>query len=188
MLGIDHIAISAGRLQEDVEYVGASLDVPLEGSGCHLRFGTHNRLLHLGELYLEVIVVDPQAEAPIVPFWFDLDRFSGRPRPTNWICRTEAMGSALEAELPQTGPSVAVSRGDLNWLISVPETGILSLDNMAPALIDWLGNPSPAQKLPDRGCRFTQLKIAHPKAELLATYLAAQLQDNRVLIEKVAQP
>jgi hypothetical protein len=33
-----------------------------------------------------------------------------------------------------------------------------------------------------------QLKIAHPQAELLAAYLAAQLQDKRVLIEKAAQP
>ena len=98
------------------------------------------------------------------------------------------MGPALEAALPQTGPSVAVSRGDLDWLISVPETGVLPFDNMAPALIDWLGNPSPAQKLPDRGCRLRQLKIAHPQAELLAAYLAAQLQDNRVLIEKATQP
>lgn len=188
VLGLDHIAISAGRLQEGVEYVEAALGVPLEAGGRHLRFGTHNQLLNLGELYLEVIAIDPQAKAPFAPRWFDLDRFSGRPRPTNWICRTEAMGPALEATLPETGPSVAVSRGDLDWLISVPETGILPLDNMAPALIDWLGNPSPAQKLPDRGCRLRQLKIAHPQAELLAAYLAAQLQDNRVLIEKAAQP
>ena len=188
VLGIDHIVISAGRLQEGVEYIETALGVPLEAGGSHLRFGTHNRLLNLGELYLEVIAIDPQAKAPFAPRWFDLDRFSGRPRPTNWICRTEAMGLALEAALPQTGPSVAVNRGDLNWLISVPETGILPLDNMAPALIDWLGSPSPAQKLPDRGCRLRQLKIAHPKAELLAAYLTVQLQDNRVLIEKAARP
>ena len=87
VLGIDHIAISAGRLQEGVEYVEAALGVPLEAGGRHLRFGTHNRLLNLGELYLEVIAIDPQAEAPFAPRWFDLDRFSGRPRPTNWICR-----------------------------------------------------------------------------------------------------
>ena len=122
VLGIDHIAISAGRLQEGVEYVEAALGVPLEAGGRHLRFGSHNRLLNLGELYLEVIAIDPQAEAPFAPRWFDLDRFSGRPRPTNWICRTEAMGPALKAALPQTGPSVAVSRVDLNWLISVVTT------------------------------------------------------------------
>lgn len=188
MLGVDHIAISAGHLQEGVEYIETALGVPLEAGGSHLRFGTHNMLLNLGELYLEVIAIDPQVKAPFAPRWFDLDRFSGRPRPTNWICRTEAMRLALEAALPQTGPSVAVNRGDLNWLISVPETGILPFDNMAPALIDWLGIPSPAQKLPDRGCRLRQLKIAHPQAELLAAYLAAQLQDNRVLIEKAARP
>ena len=69
VLGIDHIAISAGRLQEGVEYVEAALGVPLEAGGRHLRFGTHNRLLNLGELYLEVIAIDPQAEAPFAPRW-----------------------------------------------------------------------------------------------------------------------
>ena len=43
VLGIDHIAISAGRLQEGVEYVEAALGVPLEAGGRHLRFGTHNQ-------------------------------------------------------------------------------------------------------------------------------------------------
>ena len=50
VLGIDHIAISAGRLQEGVEYVEAALGVPLEAGGRHLRFGTHNQLLNLGEV------------------------------------------------------------------------------------------------------------------------------------------
>ena len=36
VLGIDHIAISAGRLQEGVEYVEAALGVPLEAGGRHL--------------------------------------------------------------------------------------------------------------------------------------------------------
>ena len=40
VLGIDHIAISAGRLQGGVEYVEAALGVPLEAGGRHLRFGT----------------------------------------------------------------------------------------------------------------------------------------------------
>ena len=107
VLGIDHIAISAGRLQEGVEYVEAALGVPLEAGGRHLRWN-HNQLLNLGELYLEVIAIDPQAKAPFAPRWFDLDQFRS-PQTHQLDLPDRAMGPALEAALPQTAP-VAVPR------------------------------------------------------------------------------
>ena len=59
-------------------------------------FGTHNLLLGLDDgLYLEVISIDPGAPQPAFPRWFDLDRFSGVPRISNWICRTDALGKLL---------------------------------------------------------------------------------------------
>ena len=47
-------------------------------------------------LYLEVIAIDPEAPSPAYPRWFDLDRFSGTPRLTNWICRTKRFGRGIE--------------------------------------------------------------------------------------------
>ena len=60
---------------------------------------THNRLLGLGDLYLEVIAADPSAPRPAWPRWFDLDRFTGAPRLTNWICACDDLEAAVAAAL-----------------------------------------------------------------------------------------
>ena len=77
MLAIDHIAVSAATLEDGSEWVEMALGVPLTGGGKHPHMGTHNRLLSLGDLYLEVIAVDPAAPKPGYPRWFDLDHFAG---------------------------------------------------------------------------------------------------------------
>ena len=60
MLEFDHIAISATCLAEGVAAVEAALGVALSGGGAHPHMATHNRLLGLGDLYLEVIASDPE--------------------------------------------------------------------------------------------------------------------------------
>ena len=99
-LTLDHIAISAGTLEEGVAFVEAALGVPLAGGGQHPHMATHNRLLGLGDVYLEVIAADPAAPRPTWPRWFDLDRFDGPPRLTNWICRTDDLDAAVAVSPP----------------------------------------------------------------------------------------
>ena len=92
---LDHLAVSAEGLAEGVQHIERLLGVPMAGGGQHGAMGTHNRLLSLGDLYLEVIAVDPDAPAPGRPRWFDLDRFSGPPRLTNWIVATDRLDADL---------------------------------------------------------------------------------------------
>src|SRR5690606_778954 len=109
--------------------------VPMQGGGKHPLFGTHNRLLGMADgLYLEVIAIDPAAPDPGRARWFDLDRFDGAPRLTNWICRTGSMADTL-ATLPGAGEVVPLSRGDLRWLMAVPPDGRLPFDQAHPAVI-----------------------------------------------------
>lgn len=176
-LELDHIAVAARSLEEGTAFVEAALGVPLAGGGQHPHMATHNRLLGLGPLYLEVIATDPSAPRPAWPRWFDLDRFGGPPRLTNWICRTEDLDAALAAAPPGTGAPVALQRGDYRWRMAVPADGILPFDNAYPALIEWQGDMHPARALPDRGIRLTALEIFHPDAEALAAALAGQFQD-----------
>ena len=73
---LDHLAVSAATLAEGTAHVEAALGIVLEPGGRHDRMGTHNRLLGLGDIYLEVIATDPDAPEPAWPRWFDLDNFA----------------------------------------------------------------------------------------------------------------
>ena len=184
MLELDHLAISAETLEEGRAYAEAALGVRLQPGGQHRHFGTHNVLLGLEDgLYLEVITIDPTAPKPAYPRWFDLDRFAGTPRITNWICRTNNLTAAV-ARHPGAGHPVALERGDLRWQMAVPDTGILPCDGMFPALIEWSGAAHPAQRLTASGCRLTRLTIRHPRAAELQSGIAAELADDRIAFEQ----
>lgn len=182
MLALDHLAVSALSLEEGTDWVEQALGVPLAGGGRHPHMGTHNRLLSLGDLYLEVIAIDPAAPRPGHPRWFDLDSFRGPPRLTNWICRTDDLDSALAEAPPGTGTATDLQRGDCRWRFAVPATGRLPFDDRFPALIQWQGELHPARTLRDHGIRLTGLEITHPEAQALRDALAG-LSDPRVVVE-----
>ena len=184
MLAFDHIAISGETLEAATAYVEEALGVPLQPGGAHAVFHTHNTLLGLADgLYLEAIAINPSAPAPDRPRWFDLDRFAGPPRLTNWICRTADLVDALAAIPDDMGAPVDLQRGDLRWRMAVPASGILPFDNRAPALIEWQSDPHPATALTDQGCRLHALTVCHPDAAALETRLAGLLNDPRIAFE-----
>ncbi|WP_103258134.1 VOC family protein [Tabrizicola aquatica] len=178
MLRLDHLAISAERLADGVAVIERLLGVPMAGGGQHPAMGTHNRLLSLGDLYLEVIAVDPDATPPGRPRWFDLDRFSGPPRLTTWIVATDDIDTALTAGPPGWGAPMQLARGDYRWQMAVPGDGRLPFDGTCPALIRWQGALHPAPALPDHGLRLHRLTVSHPQAPALQAALA--LDDPRV--------
>ncbi len=182
-LELDHVAVAANTLQEGQAAVEEALGVALQVGGQHAHFGTHNMLLGLeGGLYLEVIAVDPTAAAPEYPRWFDLDRFTGVPRLTNWICRTDDLAGAVDV-YPEAGRPVALTRGDLRWQMAVPADGILPYDNCFPALIQWHSTPRPAARLEPSGCALRELVLHHPQAAALMVELHKGLDDPRVRYE-----
>ena len=177
------MAVAARTLEEGRAVVEEALGVALQPGGQHAHFGTHNLLLGLEEgLYLEVIAIDPDAPKPGYPRWFDLDRFVGAPRLTNWICQTQDLAEAV-ALMPNAGAPVALARGDLRWQMAVPETGILPYDNCFPALIEWQTDMHPATRLALSGCRLRELVIRHPEANALQTDMSGCLSDARVRYE-----
>ena len=180
MLRLDHLAVSAVNLGEGVAFVEAALGVKMAGGGAHAHMGTHNRLLSLGDLYLEVIAADPAALAPAWPRWFDLDRFAGLPRLTNWVAQCDDLGGELAASPPGAGVPVALSRGDYRWQMAVPQDGRLPFGGGFPALIQWHGALHPAQALPDRGIRLTVLEVCHPQADALSASLLRRMSDPRI--------
>ena len=184
MLAFDHIAVSAETLADGVASVEDRLGVPLAGGGQHPHMATHNRLLGLGDLYLEVIAADPDAPRPAWPRWFDLDRFSGPPRLPNWVARCDDLDAEVALSPPGIGVPVALSRGDFRWRMAVPGDGILPFDGAFPALIQWQGSAHPAPRLPDAGVRLIRLTLIHPQADALRDGLAGRLDDPRVVVEQ----
>lgn len=179
MMRLDHLAISAATLAAGVDFAENVLGVTFSAGGEHPAMGTHNRLLGLGDLYLEVIAVNPAAPPPPQPRWFDLDQFSGAPRLTNWIVACDDLDAALVAAPPGAGHPMALSRGDLHWRMAVPADGRLPFGNFFPALIEWQGQAHPAARLPDSGVRLRRLEITHPQADALRDALPG-LTDPRL--------
>ena len=183
MLTLDHLAISAETLEAGRDAVETALGVTLQPGGEHVHFGTHNMLLGLEDgLYLEVIAINPTAPPPEQTRWFDLDRFHGTPRLSNWICRVDDLQNAV-TQFPNAGLPVPLARGDLRWQMAVPADGILPYDNLFPALMQWQCDKHPAQMLTTAPCRLRKLIISHPQALQLDSALVAHLTDKRVVFE-----
>ncbi|WP_422388640.1 VOC family protein [Bradyrhizobium symbiodeficiens] len=74
MLKLDHITVIAPSLAEGVLHVRNCLDLDVPFGQRHAYMGTHNHLLQLGDtVYLEIVALDPEADAPGRPRWFGLD-------------------------------------------------------------------------------------------------------------------
>jgi len=173
---IDHLTITAPTLALGAEYVQRALGVALQPGGEHPRMGTHNLLLRLGDaLFLEVIAVNPAAERLPRPRWFALDELDvgAAPRLAHWVVRTDAIRSAPAECLALAGPIETMTRGTLQWLITIPTDGALPLHGAMPALIEWQTPGHPAEKLHDKGCTLRGFEVHTSEHDRVAALLDA---------------
>lgn len=180
---LDHLVLSCTDLEKAAPEVEARLGAALSGVGLHAAMGTHNRLVGLGADYLELIAVNPQAPAPGRPRWFDLDRFAGPVRLTNWVLACDDLDAALALAPAGTGRPMDFARGPYRWRMAVPDDGRLPFDGCFPALIEWQGPSHPAQALPESGLRLVALRLTHPRPADLSSALAPLLHDGRISIQ-----
>jgi len=179
---IDHIVITSPTLEAGAELVEKSLGVNPQKGGEHPRMGTHNLLLRLGDsVYLEVISPNPAAARPKKPRWFALDDMKSDtpPRLKTWVVRTEDIPATAKIGSEPGGEIEAMSRGEINWLITIPKDGSIPVNEGAPALIQWQVEAHPASRLEDHGLSLTKLQIFHPEPERLSKFLnSIHLQGN----------
>ncbi|MEO1363308.1 MAG: VOC family protein [Pseudomonadota bacterium] len=181
---LDHLVVGARTLAEAQSHIEDSLHVAMQPGGQHAVFHTHNALLGLEDgLYLEAIAPDPSLPAPTRPRWYDLDRFMGSARLSNWAAAVPDMDTALPAMPAGCGAPVAVRRGDLNWRMAVSPEGTTPYDNLWPALIEWPPGTHPAPRLVATGLRLRRFTLCHPQGEALRAALRAQINDDRLAIE-----
>jgi len=180
---IDHLVVTAPSLGSGAAYIRAALGVEMQPGGTHHAMGTHNLLLKLDDsTYLEVLAVDPDMTAPGQPRWFDLDRVTS-PALATWVARVDDIhAAALALGIPEHNIK-PMSRGALNWLITIPDDGSLS---DLPVLIQWLNGPHPATSLPDAGCFLTRLDV--PLKPLSPLVLDARCSAGPELIASIRTP
>jgi len=171
---IDHITVTAPNLEAGAQFVRESLGVVPQTGGEHPRMGTHNLLLRLGSsTYLEVIAPNPEAPKPNRPRWFALDELQPDTPPSlsTWVVRTEDIYSTVNTCSETIGKIEPMNRGQLNWLITIPENGRLPLGGIAPALIQWQTEQHPAEKLHNYGLSLLKLEVFCPKHSQISTLL-----------------
>lgn len=188
---IDHITVVAPTLADGARLVQAALGVAPQTGGEHPRMGTHNLLLRLGaSMFLEVIAVNPLAPPPARPRWFGLDSVDTRSPAAlaTWVVRSSDI-HATQAGLPESlGDIEPMSRGALDWLITIPADGSLPLDGVAPALIQWSSETHPAAGLHDHGLSLLGLALFHPEPERIGTLLRSLELGNIVSVSHAAAP
>jgi hypothetical protein len=171
---LDHLVVSAPTLEAGSKYIQRALGVMPQSGGRHTRMSTHNSLVKLGEMtYLEAIAADPDAPGPERPRWFELDIMEANSpaRLATWVVRVNDIEAALAASPIPLGRIEALSRGQLNWRISIPEDGSLPLQGIVPTLIQWEPGPHPASRLDYSGCSLVSLEGFHPQAQKIAAML-----------------
>ena len=176
----DHFAIATEDLEQTVINLERIFKFPFLTGGEHKMFGTHNRLFRLGDVYLEVIAINPLATAQQKPRWFDLDNFSGKPRIVTWIANTNNILDLLPNIWDDPGEIKKLSRDNLEWDFTVPIKGKMPLDGAAPALINWGSTRHPTLSMDDHNCRLEHFIVNTPFAGDLAPILKKILFDQRI--------
>lgn len=193
MIEPDHLVLAARDLDAGTAWLEHHLGVALATGGRHMRMGTHNRLLGLGDnFYLELIAIDPAAAPPGRPRWFELDLpgklLPDRPRLIHWVARSDDISRDAAGSAEPLGDILSMERGDYRWRISVPADGHLPGDGLVPTLIQWDVPFHPAQRLPDTGCRLMKLEGFHPQPTRIRTALTALGLGSRLDVHAAAAP
>jgi len=178
---LDHIAVVAPDLASGTAWVRETLGIAMAPGGSHPEMGTHNRLARLGgDVFLEVIAVEPGAPPPAHRRWFGLDDIdaverdwrAGR-RLRAWVARCTGLADTIGGRTAEFGSPMQISRGDRRWLFGVRPDGALPADGALPCLIDWGGRGTPAPAMPELGLSLEGLVIETPEPDRVRTTLDA---------------
>jgi Glyoxalase-like domain len=183
MLKLDHLTVIAPDLAEGVLHVRNCLGLDVPFGQRHAYMGTHNHLLQLGEaVYLEVVAIDPEAEAPDRPRWFGLDDQDrvrrdwddGR-RLRGWVARSDAIDAVMTGRANVFGEKIALNA---SFDFSIPPDGSLPFDGAAPSIIDRRGRARSMATIADLGARLISVTLEHPDPVAVETLYRALKVDR----------
>ena len=189
---LDHLVVAAESLPQGAAFLRDLLGVEIPPGGRHATMATHNLLMQLGnDCYLEVIAIDPGAEPPPRPRWFDLDRrdmraaLSGGPRLITWVMNTPDIAGVVERAGFDIGTPTALGRDGLEWEIALTGDGRLLAGGLLPYCIQWHSSPHPSRAMADPGCRLQKLTAHHNRPDWIVSRLTALGAASLVEIEAI---
>jgi Glyoxalase-like domain len=179
---LDHIVIGTRDLNEGARYLESCLRCTLAAGGQHVGFGTHNRLLNLGDgAYLELIALDPaQVNNPAMPIQYTApfglgkaevqEKIANAPQLLAWVVATDNLAQ-YQSLFEHIGMPTTMRRGDMQWTITHRSDG-QPVPSSLPTLIDWgnltaEGAMHPSQRLPA-----SPVSLEHLRTEIDNDYLA----------------
>jgi hypothetical protein len=170
MLKLDHITVIAPSLAEGVLHVRNCLDLDVPFGQRHAYMGTYNHLLQLGDtVYLEIVALDPEANAPSRPRWFGLDDqnkvrsdWDEDRRLRGWVARTDMIDAIIAGRGEIFGAKVPLPAVNSSFDFTIPNDGSLPLDGAAPSIIDRRGKPRSMATIADLGARLRSFTVEHP--------------------------
>lgn len=177
---IDHFTIGSNTLESGQKQLQQSLGVEIPSGSKHTMMSTHNCVSTVdNDSFLELIAIDPEADAPPRRRWFSLDedethaRLAQRARALCWVVRTDNIDEVFKSSPIDLGEIVDFSRGDRTWRLTVPDDGSLPEAGLIPAFIEWSPGPHPSQGMTDLGLRLQSINLFHPEPDRLADVLQA---------------
>ena len=189
---LDHLVLAAHSLEQGIEYLRDTLGVDIPKGGFHQTMGTHNHLMQLGnEVYLELIAINPEAEAPRHPRWFGLDdammreRLKHQPALITWVMNTPDIQSIKQQASFDIGLPTKLRRNDLCWEIALTDDGRLLGNGLLPYVIQWHSTPHPSNGMADLGCRLQSLHIYHNRVDWLRPRLESIAANHLVEVHQI---
>ena len=181
---IDHLVYCCHDIDGATRYVEGALGVTVSPGGRHLNRGTLNRLLRIGpRTYLELLAVDPANHDVPSPRWMGVDLLpkSVPGQLTRWAIAVNAADPPRPAADPapfKPGQRQLADGTLLRWRLTDP--GIAPLVDPNPFFIDWLGQPPPAERLPDQACVLTHLSVGGEDTQHLVQFSTGRTQVEAV--------
>ena len=177
---LDHLVVAARDLEAGREYICEMLGVDVPIGGEHKMMGTHNRVMTLGGgVYLEIIAISPDLQAPEIPRWFGLDdpavreSIAQKPKLLTWAVNTDDLNQLVSGSAIPLGQIAEAQRDNLKWKVALTEDGRLPAAGFLPLSIQWLVDFHPSTRMADLDCRLEKLLLHHPRAAWLRSALAS---------------
>ena len=189
---IDHLVVGCRHLEEGTKYIQNLFNVELSEIGYHKLIGTHNRVLKIGKIYLEVIALNPLSKVNKKNSFFGLsndfvqENILIKPRLISFV-----ISSTLNEKSEFYCKKIYMERGNYKWNFIKPNRRKFNQKtfpyiDVFPSKINWL-SLSPLLEMKDNNLFFDSLIVNLDQEQIFYKKFLKQFNLNEKIIFKVKE-